>query len=336
MDEIIGGVEYELIDDLKIGLAFQNRKLGRVIEDVSSDGADTYVIANPGEWSEEEETKLMDEIGRQTDCDDGTGSPVVGGECERLLDELEHFRGIRMFDKPRRDYNSLTATVTRRFSKSLYMQGSYTYSRTQGNYPGLFSPDNGQVDPNISSQYDLIELLANRDGPLPTDRPHYIKIDGYYIFDFKKAGELTVGTRIRALSGVPKDALAPHFLYGPDESFILPRGVIGRNDFEHSIDLHLGYGRELGRGMTLELFSDLYNLYNRQGTFLTDETYVPNRPDNNANPISGGSYEDLIWAKAINDQGGETNTPVIRSENFGNVVSRYAPFSARFGLRLTF
>jgi hypothetical protein len=231
----------------------------------------------------------------------------------------------------------MTFTVTRRFSKALYLQGSYTYSRNQGNFPGLFSPDNGQVDPNISSQYDLIELLANRDGPLPLDRPHYIKLDGYYIFDFKKAGELTVGARFRALSGVPKDALAPHFLYGPDESFILPRGVIGRTDFEHGLDMHIGYGRDLGRGMNLELFTDLYNIYNRQGTFSIDETYVtPYANNNNANPISGGSYEDLIWAKAISDTGVEANTPVIKNENFGNVLGRYSPFQARFGLRLTF
>ena len=47
------------------------------------------------------------------------------------------------------------------------MLASYTYSRTVGNYPGLFQASNGQLDPNISTQYDLRELLVNRDGPLP-------------------------------------------------------------------------------------------------------------------------------------------------------------------------
>src|SRR5262249_49448675 len=178
LDEVVAGVEYEVIEDLKVGISYQNRRLGRVIEDVSTDGANTYIIANPGEWSSEQESKLEDQIMR-------TDDPVLKG---RLQSQLKMFQGIRIFDKPRRDYNALQFTLTRRFSKALYVQGSYTYSRTMGNYPGLVSYDNGQLDPNISSQYDLIELLGNHIGPLRTDRPHYIKIDGYYTWDFKKAG----------------------------------------------------------------------------------------------------------------------------------------------------
>ena len=105
---------------------------------------------------------------------------------------------------------------------------------------GAEAYDNGQVDPNISSQYDLIELLGNRIGPLPQDRPHYIKLDGYYTFDFKKAGQATVGIRLRALSGIPQNALAGHYLYGSNEAFLLPRGQLGRTDFEHGLDVHLG------------------------------------------------------------------------------------------------
>jgi len=323
MDEVILGVEYEIMEDLKIGMSFQNRRLGRVIEDVSVDGAQTYIIANPGEWSADEERKLMDEIARTTD----------DTERARLAGELEQYRGIRIFDKPRRDYNALQLTVTRRFSKALYMQGSYTYSRTEGNFPGLISYDNGQVDPNISSQYDLIELLANRQGPLPQDRPHYVKLDGYYTFDFKKAGTATAGIRLRALSGTPVDVLGGHYRYGIGESFLLPRGSIRRTDFESGLDVHLDYGRDLGRGMKIELFTDLFNVFNDQGTFSVDEDYTYL---SNANPIVGGTYEDLIWAKEVNDNGGETAEPIKRNPNFGNVAGRYTPFYAQFGVRLSF
>ena len=339
MDEYILGFEYEVMDDLKVGLSFQNRSMGRVIEDVSTDGAETYIIANPGEWSDKEEAKLQEKIDR-------TDDPEAKMRLER---QMELFRGIRTFDKPRRDYNALQFTLTRRFSKKLYVQGSYTYSRTEGNYPGLISYDNGQIDPNISSQYDLIELLGNRIGPLPQDRPHYIKLDGYYTFDFKEAGALTTGVRFRALSGVPTNALAAHYLYGPDEAFLLPRGQMGRTDFEHGIDLHIGYGRKLPRGMELEVFFDIYNAYNRQGTFYVDDTYAPaysvsqggaGGNEQNANPISGGTYEDLTWAKAIvTDSSGrpiETNTPLGRNPNFHNTAVRYGPAFGRLGMRLTF
>ncbi len=335
MDEYIAGFEYEVMDDLKVGVSFQNRRMGRVIEDVSTDGADTYIIANPGQWSQEEEDKLNERIAR-------TDDPVVKG---RLMNQLRLFQGIRIFDKPRRDYNALQFTLTRRFSKALYVQGSYTYSRTLGNYPGLFSADNGQIDPNISSQYDLIELLGNRIGPLQTDRPHYIKLDGYYTFDFKKAGQLTTGVRFRALSGVPTNALAGHYLYGANESFLLPRGQLGRTDFEHGLDIHLDYGRKIGKGMELAFFLDIFNSYNRQGTYYVDSTYAPQYSlsqggtggvEQNANPVNGGTYEDLLWVKVIDRNGNESGSPIGRNPNFRNTTSRYGPAYGRVGMRLTF
>ena len=326
LDEYIFGVEYEVLEDLKLGLSYQNRSLGRVLEDVSTDGADTYILANPGEWSAGEEENLIDQIAAANAAGDME-------TADRLTNELDQFRGIRVFDKPRRDYNAIQLTATKRFSRSFFLQASYTYSRTRGNFPGLFSADNGQVDPNITSQYDLIELLANRDGPLPQDRPHYFKIDGYYIYELPgAAGAVTSGTRIRALSGTPIDALGAHNLYGFGESFLLPRGAMGRTDFDYGIDLHLAYSRKLGKGMELEVFTDLYNVLNSQGTFSVDEDYT----FDSVNPIVGGEYEDLIWAKAQTGSGGEQSAPVTRNRNFQNVSSRYSPFEARFGMRLTF
>ena len=323
MDERILGVEYELMEDLKIGIAYQNRALGRVIEDVSTDGADTYVIANPGEWSAEEEAKLDARIMAEDD-------PAERARLERLM---RQFKGIRLFDSPTRRYDALQFTVTRRFSKALYMQGSYTFSKTQGNFPGLISYDNGQVDPNISSQYDLIELLANRYGPLPQDRPHYIKLDGYYQFDLKQAGQLTTGVRLRALSGIPRQALARHHLYGPNESFLLPRGTIGRSQFESGVDLHVGYARKLRGTMELEVYADMFNVFNDQGVADVSDAYTSRSP---SNPIVGGSYEDLIWAKQNTSSGAETPDPIARNPNFGNTTGRYAPLSMTFGARLNF
>jgi hypothetical protein len=335
MDEVIVGSEYELLEDLKVGISLQRRTLGRVIEDVSVDNADTYILANPGEFPEGEEAALEEEIADLTAAGDTAGA-------SRKQDQLDQYRGIRGFDKPRRDYTALQLTAVKRFSKSFFMQGSYTFSRTVGNFPGLFSPDNGQVDPNISSQYDLIELLANREGALPQDRPHYFKLDGYYTFDFDQVGELTTGGRFRALSGVATEALADHYLYGPSESFLLPRGEMGRTDFDWSVDAHLGYARELGRGMKLEVFTDMFNLptlFMEEGVFSVDEQYAgyidPAHPGN-ANPIVGGEYEDLIWGKNLDENGNETNVPLGRNRNFQNISARYTPFFVQLGARLSF
>ena len=91
--------------------------------------------------------------------------------------------------------------------------------------------------------------------------------------------------------------------------------------------------------MTAEVFIDVFNIYNHQGTFGVDATYAPQQTgdgERNVNPISGGSYQDLIWAKSIDGTGVETATPVHRNPNFGKTVSRYAPASAQVGFRLTF
>ncbi len=334
MDETLLGGEIALPSNVVVGVVAQHRRLGRVIEDVSTDGANTYIIANPGEWSEEEEAKLVHRIATTNDKQ----------LRERLERDLRMYRGIRIFDKPSRNYTALELTISRRFMSGLYLQASYTHSRTEGNYPGLVSYDNGQIDPNISSQYDLIELLANRRGPLPQDRPHYIKLDAYRGFDLR-GGTLTLGTRVRALSGVPKNALAAHYLYGADESFLLPRGQLGRTEFEHGIDIHIGYKRPLRGNVAAELFVDVFNLYNRQGQAGVDETYAPQYTlsgggaggiEQNATPISGGTYQDLVWAKTIDRNGNESSQPLGRNPNFGNTTGRYAPASAQVGFRVTF
>ena len=330
LDELLVGTEYQLAEDLKVGLAYVNRKLGRVIEDVSTDGAATYVIANPGEFSASEESTLEERLARTDDSQ----------ERARLQKQLDLFRGIRRFDRPARNYHALEMTVSKRMSRGLFVQASYTFSRTEGNFPGSISYDNGQIDPNISSQYDLVELLANRRGPLPQDRPHSIKLDGFYRFDLGKLNALTAGTRIRVISGIPENALGAHYLYGADESFLLPRGRLGRTELEHGVDLHVAYARRLPRKMALEVYANLFNLYNRQGEFNVDATYAPQfrqgGGENNVNPISGGTYEDLMWAKTIDGDGGETSLPTARNPNFRRTTTRYAPAAVQLGFRLTF
>ncbi len=321
MDEWLAGAEMEIIDDTTLGIALQRRSLGRILEDLSVDGAQTYILANPGEWSAGAERDLEAQI-----------AAAAPEDVARLTAQLEQFRAIRGFDKPRRDYTAVQLTGSRRQGRNLLIQASYTYSRLRGNYPGLYSADNGQVDPNISSQFDLIELLANRDGPLPADRPHYLKLDGYWTKLVGKANAVTTGLRVRVLSGTPVSALARHHRYGPDESFLLPRGAMGRGEVDWGIDLHLGMSRKLSETMELELYADLFNLVDRQGVFEVVQRYT----DDPANPIVGGAYPDLVFAKKQDTSGVETSDPLTRYPGFGAPAIRYAPLSARLGARLTF
>src|SRR5262249_23536762 len=152
----------------------------------------------------------------------------------------------------------------KRFSKNWLLQASYTYARTLGNYPGTYSPYNDQRDPNISSMFDLPDLLHNREGPLPQDIPHQLKLDGYYTFHLGGDNSLVTGASLRVLSGSPRNTLGAPPVYGVSESFLLPVGSAGRNDLFSDVDFQIAYVRQLPRNMKLQLFFAIYNLFNEQ------------------------------------------------------------------------
>jgi hypothetical protein len=330
LDELVFGVEYEVLEDLRVGVAYQNRRLGRVIEDVSTDGGTTYFIANPGEFSSDAESDLIKQIQALDPMDEAQNT-----NREVLKTRLNAFQQTRRFDTPQRVYNALQLTASKRFSRDFMVQGSYTYSLLEGNYPGLFSPDTGQLDPNITSMYDLFELLANRNGKLPFDRPHAFKLDGYYKFDLKEAGLVTAGARFRAQSGVPVTPLGSHSGYGDRESFLIPRGTGGRTDFETNVDLHVAYSRKVA-SMDLEVYFELFNILNNQGETNVDNEYTTTDVD----PIVGGTMDDLFYLKSsaladINRGDGTVNT--VRKElNYANTSAKQSPLAARIGVTLAF
>jgi outer membrane receptor protein involved in Fe transport len=322
LDEVVVGGEYEPWEDITLGAFFQNRSLGRVIEDVSVDGTVSYILANPGEFDAGEESKLEAQIEGMAD----------GAEKELLESRLDSFRKVRGFDKPRREYNAFTFTAKKRFSHSFFAQASYTYSILEGNYPGLYSDNNAQLLPNISSQYDLIELLANRQGRLPADRPHNVKLAGYYRFDLKQAGGITAGVNFSALSGKPIEVLGSHAYYGQTEVFVLPRGAGGRTDFLTQADLRIGWDKKLGKDLELAVYLDLLNVYNSQIETSVDQNYTID----NVNPIVGGELSDLQYLKAQDTDGNETGTPVQKVINWRNATSYQNPLAARLGVNLSF
>jgi len=241
---------------------------------------------------------------------------------------------VKQYDPPSRNYDSLAFNITQRPTKNSLILASYTYSKEQGNFPGLFSTETGQLDPNITSQFDLPALLANRYGALGLDRPHNVKIDGFYRFDLKQAGLITIGTSLRAQSGIAHNVLGADTVYGPGESYLLQRGSAPRSPTTGQADFHLSYGRRLDKTKTLEVFGDVFNITDAQQEERTDENYTTD----SANPIVGGDMKDLKHVKAISaDTSTETaHTPVL-NPNFGHTTSYLqAPRSFRFGVRLTF
>ena len=238
-EEYVAGAEYEVANNLSVGIQGIYRRLGRVIEDISVDDADTYFITNPGGWY--------------------YTNPVTGEELAEPV----------FFPFPSRIYRAIELKVNKRFSNNWQMYASLLWSRNKGNYGGLFRQDNGQLDPNITSLYDLPDLLNGAYGLLPNDHKWQFKMYGSYQFNFG----LITGYNFSWMTGVPVSKLGAHPLYGTDERFIGNRGQWGRTPTLSRLDLHLEYPLHLGK-MDLAFMLDVFNVFNTQKATSVDETYT--------------------------------------------------------------
>jgi hypothetical protein len=155
------------------------------------------------------------------------------------------------------------------------MGGSYVLSRLEGNYDGLFSPANGQVDANITSTYDLASLLVNGFGLLANDRTHVLKAYGEYSFDWG----LDLSANFNLQSGTPINMMGSHPLYGPNEAYLIPRGSAGRTPTTWTLDVGAQYNIKLFK-TNLGLRLDVFNFTNEQKTTQVDQLYN----DLNADP----------------------------------------------------
>jgi len=308
---------------------YMHRSMPSVIEDISTDGGNTYLVTNPGLNFDSEAAKLHADAARLMASSDPK-EQALGELYEHRAGQLDY---VKEYEKPVRNYDALTLRAEQRPTKNSLLQASYTYSKSKGNYPGLFSTETLQEDPNLTSLYDLPELMANRYGYMGLDRTHNVKIDGFYMFDFKKAGGLVTGVSWRTQSGIPHNALGAHPAYGPSEAYLLPRGSTPRSPVQSSADVHLAYKYRVNKNTAIEAFVNVFNLFNQQGELDVDETYTSDV----ATPIIGGNPDDLMHVKAIDPATGqETNTTVIPNKNFGNTNVRTAPRNIELGFRLSF
>lgn len=335
-DELILGTEYELLPDFKVGLSYVHRSLPSVIEDISTDGGNTYFITNPGK-NFDAQAATLEKQAMQLMASSDPGDQALGALYDYRAKQMEY---IKTFDKPVRNYDALQLTLQNRPTKHALIMASYTYSMEKGNYPGLFSTETGQLNPNLTSLYDLPDLMANRYGFMGLDRPHNFKVDGFYAFDLKKAGQLTAGASFRAQSGIAHNALGAHPTYGSGESYLLPRGAEPRSPVTSELDVKVQYGYQLSKTTQLTAFVDIFNLFNQQDQLNVDENYTYDY----AVPVVGGTPDDLKHIKAHDGNGYETNQSLTPNPNFlhtggsnGLITSvQQAPRTIRFGVRLTF
>jgi hypothetical protein len=230
------------------------------------------------------------------------------------------------FPKPSRVYDGITLSLNKSFSDNYFIKASYTYSAYRGNYPGLFKTDTGQLDPNITSEYDLISLLPNRSGPLPGDVPNAFKVDGGYVYSIAPKMQVQLGGALRATQGGPSNYLGAHPVYGSGEGYVLPRGSGPRLPWTWQLDLRAAYRYALTTTYNLGISLDVFNVTNNQAATSVDENYT----FDSVHPIVNGKPADLAYLRNTSGQ------PVAVNANFGAPASYQLPLSARLGAKLSF
>lgn len=324
-NEVVLGAQYQFLRDFVVGGAVIYRWLGRVIEDTGgsvASGLGPSILANPGGTS----ANTMATLEQNADAwAAAANAPNATPATQAAADRARALANAAEMPSPERTYKAIQLTLSKRLARNWFFSGSYTYSRTMGNYAGLYDADFGkQLNPNNSSQYDYVELMANRYGPLPNDRPHVVHVDGYYQFVWGRH-TLTPGLGFMGQSGQPITPLgnAPAF----SAVYILPRGSAGRTPYLTQVDFHLAYRWQMTRDFSGEAFMDIFNLLNRRTVtsvdayWSTDDVVMPAAP--------GTPLKDVPAA----DGSGRLATP---NPNYLRPTSYQAPIAGRLGARVLF
>ncbi|HVE56616.1 MAG TPA: TonB-dependent receptor [Pyrinomonadaceae bacterium] len=232
------GTEFEFRPNFVFGARYVHKQLDRTIEDVGTFDAnqnELFFIANPGEG-------------------------VVANPF---------FPGVPATPKAERKYDAIEFRLNKRFADNYFFNASYTYSRLFGNYSGLASSDeNGRSSPNVNRFFDIPFLAFTADGKpdngrLATDRPHILKINAGYNFDW--FGSKTNTTEFKgfflAQSGTPVSSRVS--FYGAF-TFLNDRGDLGRTETYKQTDFAVSHKYKFGRDAryTMALDVDIINLFN--------------------------------------------------------------------------
>ncbi len=148
-DEFILAFETQIARETSISITYINKKTNDIIEDTCSN--------NTWAWGDGDAPSL-----------DDSATWTTGADCSYFM--------ITNFSDFYRKYEGLILQAETRRDR-LHLLGSYTYSESKGNTA------NGALQSYATALADFFPLhFYNRDGYLPDDRRHRVKVNGYYLF----------------------------------------------------------------------------------------------------------------------------------------------------------
>jgi Carboxypeptidase regulatory-like domain/TonB-dependent Receptor Plug Domain len=263
--ELVGGLEHELMPYVSFGARYVHKQVDRAVEDVGiavPGIGEVFYIANPGF---------------------GPAKFILGDECPTCP-------GLPV---AKRDYDAVELTLKKRFSRNWQAEVSYTLSRLNGNYPGLASSDEvARLSPNVTRLFDSIIMAYDGDalpvyGRLNTDRPHYVKLNGYY--EFRTA--TGVGATFRVASGIPVSRITN--IESSTPVFYEGRSTDGRTPIFSQLDLQLTQDIRLpGSNRKFQVILNALNLFDQDETVDVFRNYTRDTvPLTSAQFLTGGHFD---------------------------------------------
>ena len=285
-NEVVLGVDRQIMANTTVGVRYVWRSFGRVLEDVANVPMAAYDLGVPGVGSVE---YIM--------TNPSTSTPIF---------PAAQFLGAA-FDDPAHRYHAVEFTLNRRGANWSTMT-SYRWSRLRGNFEGFYRDDNGQSDPGISSLYDFptndpsytsigvpqfgytgdIRFLGDKNGILPLDRPNQVKLYGNYMWDVC----LNLGAGINLSSGKPLTPMVANPNYSSAGE--IPAAARGtgiqtidgfkkRTPFESQLDVQASWTVKRKGARSVTFVADLFNAFNQQRITNYDQnlelTAQANNPD---------------------------------------------------------
>ena len=287
---------------------------------------------------------------------------IIGNPGEGLYKQTAEGFGLRAI-KPQRLYQALEFRFDRRFANNYYFNLNYTYSRLYGNYSGLASSDeNGRLSPNVERYFDQpgagYTLAGGEDnGLLSTDRPHVVKFNGAYNFNwgdrfsFGSGHETSFQVFTTIQSGTPITSVLS---LNNIDTIITKRGDLGRTEVFTETDFGVRHSYRFGRDNRFTLIAevDILNLFNEANVTnrdnLIDLTNDYNVTSLNSDAVnaacvaSGNNQPCLIAGYKIFQVSGapliatQASSAANRSPLYDRASAFQGPRQVRFGLRFLF
>jgi len=250
------GLEYQVNPTTLLSVNYVHNILTRTIEDFSAliNGDNVYEIGNPGEG--------------------------LAATYPAAFPATANFA----MPKPKRQYDAVEVSASRRFSKNWFASANYTWSRLYGNYTGLADADEIQtpttgisagttqqsggsiarVGSNSHSGWDTDSILFDSHGNvgvfgnLPTDRPNVFKAYGSYMAPFGTQ----IGLSQYVASGTPISTVVIDQQLEP--LLVNGRGDMGRTPVLSHTDLLLSHELKMGGNKKVRFELNVLNLFNQK------------------------------------------------------------------------